>query len=79
MKIDMGDDERYNMTSIGTINFQREFGSPVMFNNVTRVPDRKKNLVFVAVLESDWYDVIFNKRNPFMRHITMEQVKHIRV
>jgi len=27
--IEMGDDERYNMSEIGTITFQKELGSPL--------------------------------------------------
>jgi len=43
------------------------------------VPVLKKNLVSIMVLEDHGYDVIFNKRKDFLRHITTGQVKKIRV
>ena len=39
----------------------------------------KKNFIFIAVLEDNGYDVIFNKGKAFLRHIAMKQVKKIRV
>lgn len=75
MHIDMGDDGRYIMTDIGTITFQRESSSPLRLKDVMHLLGLKKNLVFVTVLEDHDYDVIFNKRKYFLRHITMGQVK----
>ena len=51
MHIDMGDDGRHIMTIIGTISFQREFGSPLRLKDVMYVSGLKKNLFFVMVLE----------------------------
>lgn len=39
----------------------------------------KKNLISVAILEECGYDMIFNKEKAFLRHISMRQVKKIRV
>jgi len=43
------------------------------------VPCLKKNSIFVAVLEDYGCEVIFRKGKAFLRHITMGQVKQIRV
>ena len=45
MHIDMGDDEWYSATEIGTITFQRELGKPFQLKDVMHVPGLKKNLV----------------------------------
>ena len=79
MKIDMGDDGRYSMTSIGTITFQRDSASPLMLKDVMYVLGLKKNLVSIPMLEGRGYDVTFNKRKDFLRHITTRHVKKIRV
>ena len=39
----------------------------------------KKNLIFVLFLEDCGYDVIFSKGKAFLRHISIGQVKQIRV
>ena len=77
--IEFGDDERYSATRMGTVTFQREFGSPLRITDVMYVPGLKKNLVSVAVLEDHGYDVVFSKGKVFLRHITMGQVKQIGV
>lgn len=46
-----------------------------MLKEVMYVLGLKKNLVSIMMLEGCGYDVIFNKRNDFFRHITMGQVK----
>lgn len=43
------------------------------------VPDLKKNLLSVAVLEDGGYEVIFSKAKTFLRHMATGQVKQIRV
>ena len=48
--IEMGDDGRYSVTSIGTISFERESGKPFVLKEVMHVPGLKKNLVSVAML-----------------------------
>ena len=37
----------------------------------------RKNLVSITMLEDKGYDVVFNKGNVFLRHVTTRQVKHI--
>ena len=69
MYIKLGDDGRYNMTSIGTINFQSESGSPLRLKDVMFIQGLKKNIISVAVLEDHGYDVIFKKGKTFLRHI----------
>ena len=47
--IEMGEDGRYNATSIGTITFERESSKPFMLKYVMHVPGLKKNLVLVTM------------------------------
>ena len=75
--IEMGDDGKYGVTSVGTITFQREHMTPLTLKNVMHVPRLTKNSVSVAMLEDRGYDVIFLKGKAFLRHIAMGQVKKI--
>lgn len=75
MHVDMGDDERYNVTRIGTVTFQRESSSPLRLKDAMFVPSLKKNLVFIAILEDRGYNVIFSKGKAFLKHIATRQVK----
>lgn len=47
MHIELGDDGRYNMTSICTVAFQRESDSPLRLKDVMFVLGLKKNLISV--------------------------------
>ena len=75
--IDMGDDEMYSVSGVGTVAFQREHGALTTLTNVKYVPGLKKNLVSIAMLEDKGYGVVFNKRKVLLRHITTGQVKQI--
>ena len=75
--IEFGDDERYNTTRIGTVSFQRKNGSHIRLAYVLYVPDLRKNIVSVAVLEDCGYEVMFRKGNFFLEHIATGQVKQI--
>jgi hypothetical protein len=77
MHIDMGDDGRYIVTSIGTITFQMDLGKPFQLKNVMHVPGLKQNLVAVAMLEDRGHGVVFSGGKDFLRHKTMGQVKRI--
>ena len=77
MRIEMGDDERFSVSGVGMVSFQREHGPPITLIDVKYVPRLKKNLVSVVMLEEKGYDVVFSKGKAFLRHITMRQVKHI--
>ena len=57
MHIEMGDDERYSVSRVGTVDFQREHGALITLIDVKHVPGLKKNFVLVAVLENCGYDV----------------------
>ena len=70
MRIKMGDDEKYNVSWVGMVSFQREHGAPITLTDVKYVPRLKKNLVSVALLEDKGYDVVFSKGKVFLRHIT---------
>eukprot|EP00253_Pinus_taeda_P031503 PITA_31503 len=73
----MGDDGKYSVTGLGTITLQREHGAPLTFKNVMYVPELKKKLASVSILEDKGYDVIFLKGKAFLRHIALGQVKKI--
>ena len=77
--IEMGQDGIYSMTGIGTITFQREWGSPLKIKDVMFVSSLRKNIISVAMLEYRGYDVIFNKGKELLRHIATWQEKWTRV
>ena len=66
MHIEMGDDERYSATSVGTVTFMRESGNPLTLKYVMYVTGLKKNLFFVVMFEDRVYDVIFNEGKVFL-------------
>ena len=45
--------------------------------DVKCVPELKRNLVSITMLEDRGYDVVFNKGKVFLRHIITRQVKQI--
>eukprot|EP00253_Pinus_taeda_P009942 PITA_09942 len=77
MHIEMDDDERYSVLGVGTVAFQREHGAPITLTNKMYVPELKKNLVSVVMLEDKGYDVVFSKGKAFLRHIATGQTKRI--
>ena len=66
MHIEMGDDERYSVSGVGTVAFQREHGPPITLTDVKDVLGLKKNLVSVAMLGDKGYDVVFSKGKVFL-------------
>ena len=66
MHIEMGDDGRYSVTSIGTITFERDSGKPFMLKYVMHVLGLKKNLVSIAMLEYRGYDIVFSEGKAFL-------------
>ena len=79
MQIVLRDDGRYNTKGIGIVTFKTESGSHPHLKYVMYVPEMKKNLIFVAVLEDCDYDVVISKGKAFLRHVGTRKVKHIRV
>jgi len=75
--ITMGNDEKYSVSGVGTVSFQREHGVRITLTDVKYVPGLKKNLVTIAMLEDKGYDLVLSKGKVFLRHITMRQVKQI--
>ena len=67
MHIEMGDDGRYSATGIRTISFERESSKPFILKDVMHVPELKKNLISVAMLEDKGYDVVFSEGKAFLR------------
>ena len=70
MCLEMGDDEMFSVSRVGTVSFQREHGAPITLIDVKYVLGLKKNLVSVAMLEYKGYNVVFSKGKVFLRHIT---------
>lgn len=66
MHIKMGDDERYISTRLGMVTFQREKVAPLTLRDVMYMPELKKKLVSVTMLEERGYDVIFLKGKAFL-------------
>eukprot|EP00253_Pinus_taeda_P023126 PITA_23126 len=67
--IAMCNDEKYSVSGIGIVIFQREHGAHLTLTDVTYVPRLKRNLVSIAMLKDRGYDVVFSKGNIFLRHI----------
>jgi len=55
MHIELGDEGRYSGTRLDTVTFQREQGAPLTLRDVMYVPNLKKNLVSVTMLEDRCY------------------------
>eukprot|EP00253_Pinus_taeda_P014515 PITA_14515 len=70
IRIELGDDERYSVSGVGTVSFQREHGAIITLTEVKYVPGLKKNLVSITMLEEKGYGVVFSKGKVFLRHIT---------
>ena len=77
MRIEMGDNGKYNVLGVGTVSFKREHGVPINFIDVKYVPRLKKNLVSIVMLEDKGYDVVFSKGKAFLRYIATGQTKRI--
>ena len=75
--IGMGNDEKYSVSGVGIVIFQREHGARLTLTDVKYVPGLKRNLVSIAMLEDRGYDVVFSKGKVFLRHIITRQVKQI--
>ena len=64
----MGNDEKYNVSGVGTVIFQREHGARLTLTDVKYVLGLKKSLVWIEMLEDRGYDVVFSKGKVFLRH-----------
>jgi len=73
----MGNDEKYSVSGVGMVVFQREHGTLITLTDVKYVLGLRKNLVSIAMLEDKGYDVVFSKGKVFLRHVTTRQVKQI--
>ena len=73
----MGNDEKYSVSSVDMVTFQREHGARLILTDVKYVPGLKRNLVSITMLEDRGYDVVFGKGKVFLRHIITRQVKQI--
>jgi len=71
--IGLGNDEKYNVSGVGTVIFQREHGARPTLTDVKYVPGLKRKLVSITMLEDRGYDVVFSKGKIFLRHIITRQ------
>ena len=71
----MGNDEKYSVSGVGTVIFQREHGARLTLTDVKYVPGIKRILVSITMLQDRGYDVVFSKGKVFLRHIITKQVK----
>eukprot|EP00253_Pinus_taeda_P005652 PITA_05652 len=77
--IEMGDDGRYNATSISTISFERESGKRFVLKEMMHVLGLKKNLISVATLEDKGYGVVLCEGKAFLRSKTTRETRKIGV
>jgi len=75
--IAMVNDEKYSVSSVGTVIFQREHGAHLTLIDVKYVLGLKRNLVLITMLEDRGYDIVFSKGKVFLRHVITGQVKQI--
>ena len=73
----MGNDEKYSVSGVGAVIFQREHGSRLTLTDVKYVPGLKRNSMSTMMLEDRGYDVVFIGGKVFLRHIITRQVKQI--
>jgi len=75
----MGNDGRYSATDISTISFERESSKPFLLKEVMHVLGLKKNLISVAMLEDEGYDVVFSEGKAFLCSKTTGETRKIGV
>jgi len=54
----MGNDEKYSVSSVGMVIFQREHGARLTLIGVKYVPGLKRNLVSIAMLEAMMWSLV---------------------
>ena len=67
--IAMVNDEKYSVSSVGTVIFQREHGAHLTLIDVKYVLGPKRNLVLITMLEDRGYDIVFSKGKVFLRPV----------
>jgi hypothetical protein len=65
--IELGDSGKYQAKGSGILKFERESGKPLYLRDVLYVPELKKNLVSVSVLEDKGYEVLFRQGKVFIK------------
>ena len=66
MHIEMGDDGKYSLIGLGTINFHRKHRAPLTLKNAIYVTGLKKNSISISMLKDRCYDVILSKGKVFL-------------
>lgn len=67
------------LRGVGTISFQKESGNSLHLRDVLYVPGLRKNLVSVATLEDEGYDIIFSRGKAYLQHLVSGCKKQISV
>jgi hypothetical protein len=65
-KVELGDDGTYKIKGFGSTSFQFHSGNIFHIDEILFVPGLKNNLIFVPVLESKGYTVVFSKGKAFL-------------
>jgi len=73
----MDNDEKYSVSGVGTVIFQRDHGSCLTLTDVKYVLGLKRNFLSIMMLEDRGYDAVITKGKVFLRHIITRQVKQI--
>lgn len=68
-QIKLGDDDQYATRGVSTVNFRREIGNPLHLRDVLYVPGLRQDLVSIATLEDEGYDIIFSKGKAYLQHL----------
>jgi hypothetical protein len=66
VKVELGDDGTYAIKGVGSAFFQLQSGNVFRVEEIIYVPDLKKNLISVAILESKGYTIAFSKGKDLM-------------
>ena len=64
--IAMGINEKYSVSSVAMVIFQREHGSHLTLTKVKYVLGLKRNLASIVMLEDRGYDVVFRDGKVFL-------------
>jgi hypothetical protein len=67
VQVELGDDAKYPVAGVGTIPFQLKSGNSLYFDDVLFVPDLRKNLLSVSVIEDKSFAVEFKNQQVLVR------------
>ncbi|XP_059068777.1 uncharacterized protein LOC131859222 [Cryptomeria japonica] len=77
--IELGDNAKYHGTGFGMVKFQRDFGKPLLVEDMLYVPSMTNNLIYVSTLEDRSYIVTFEGGKVYICHKNYKVAKKIGV